>query len=65
VVIEGIATHWTAGERKADVKPLRPGSYWYQPGNQTHGDSCLSDECLLFVSWEGKMDAKLAEAPAK
>jgi quercetin dioxygenase-like cupin family protein len=65
VVVEGIATHWTAGERKTDVKPLRPGSYWYQPGNQAHGDSCLSEECILFVSWEGKMDAKLAEAPTK
>jgi hypothetical protein len=37
---------------------LRPGSYWFQPGNQAHGDECLSDECLIFVSWQGKMDVQ-------
>jgi hypothetical protein len=63
VMLEGTAKHWTEGEPEAVAKPLGPGSYWFQPGNQAHGDSCLTDECLMFVSWAGKRDARLAEAP--
>jgi quercetin dioxygenase-like cupin family protein len=64
-LLQGTMKHWAEGEQEADAKPLGPGSYWFQPGNQAHGDSCLTDECLMFVKWEGKRDAKLAEAPKK
>jgi quercetin dioxygenase-like cupin family protein len=60
-LIQGTMKHWLKGEREADAKPLGPGSYWFQPGNQPHGNSCLTDECVMFIKWEGKRDAKLAE----
>ncbi|MGH9753150.1 MAG: cupin domain-containing protein [Blastocatellia bacterium] len=65
VLLEGTMKHWAEGEQEADAKPLGPGSYWFQPGNQAHADSCLTDECLMFIKWEGKRDARLAEAPKK
>jgi quercetin dioxygenase-like cupin family protein len=64
-LLQGMMKHWAEGEREADAKPLGPGSYWFQPGNQAHGDSCLTDECLMFIKWEGKRDAIPAEAPKK
>jgi quercetin dioxygenase-like cupin family protein len=62
VVVRGTMKHWTEREPEARVKPLGPGSYWFQPGNEPHGDSCLSDECLMFISWVGKRDGKYVEA---
>ena len=62
VLLQGTMKHWAQGAQEPDAKPLGPGSYWFQPGNQAHGDSCLTDECLMFVKWEGKRDARLAEA---
>jgi quercetin dioxygenase-like cupin family protein len=56
VVIKGQAKHWAEGKSSADAATLGPGSYWSQPSKQRHGDSCLSDECLLFITWAGKMD---------
>jgi quercetin dioxygenase-like cupin family protein len=65
VLLQGTMRHWAEGEQEAEAKPLGPGSFWFQSGNQAHGDSCLTDECLMFVKWEGKRDTKLAEAPKK
>jgi quercetin dioxygenase-like cupin family protein len=65
VLLEGAMKHWAEGEQEADAKLLGPGSYWFQPGNQAHADSCLTDECIMFVKWEGKRDGRLAEAPKK
>jgi quercetin dioxygenase-like cupin family protein len=65
VLLEGRMKHWGADEQEADAKLLGPGSYWFQPGNQAHGDSCLTDECLMFVKWEGKRDGRLADPPKK
>lgn len=64
VLLQGTARHWAEGASEADAKPLGPGSYWFQPGNQAHGDSCLTDKCLMFITWDGKRDGRLAE-PAK
>jgi Domain of unknown function (DUF4437) len=63
VLIEGRMKHWGEKEQEAEVRPLGPGSYWHQPGLQPHGDSCLTDECLMFIKWEGKRDAMLANPP--
>jgi len=57
VVIEGTMTHAQAGAEAA-VKPLGPGSFWFQPGGQPHVDACLSDRCVMFISWSGKRDAR-------
>lgn len=61
VLLQGTAKHWAEGQQEADAKPLGPGSFWFQPGNQVHGDSCLTDECLMFVKWADKRDGMLAE----
>jgi hypothetical protein len=63
VLIQGTMKHWGGGTREPDAKPLGPGSYWFQPGKQPHGDSCLSDECLMYLHWAGKRDGIAAEQP--
>jgi hypothetical protein len=63
VLLQGTAKHWAAGQQEADVKRLGPGSFWFQPGKQAHGDSCLTDECLMFVKWADKRDGHLADEP--
>jgi hypothetical protein len=65
VVIQGQHKHWDKGQEEKDAKPLNVGSYFAQPGKQPHGDACLTDECLLFVSFSGKIDFKLAEEAKK
>lgn len=61
VVLEGKAKHWAKGEQEASAPVLGPGSYWFQPGNQPHADTCLSDECVMFIKWSGKEDALPAD----
>lgn len=63
VVVAGRARHWVDGEAEAAVPDLGPGSYWRQPRLELHGDSCLSEECLLFLRWDGPRDAHLPQAP--
>jgi hypothetical protein len=63
VVLEGRMKHWKSGEQEADVQPLGPGSYWHQPANQVHGDSCLTDVCLVFIKWEGKWESLPPDPP--
>jgi hypothetical protein len=62
VVIEGVMKHRGADERESDTATLGPGSYWFQPGGQAHADTCLSERCILFVSFAGPRDARLHEA---
>lgn len=64
VLVQGSMKHWAEGEQ-ANAKLLGPGGYWFQPGNQAHAGSCLSDECIMFVKWEGKRDSKLTETQNK
>lgn len=61
VVLEGKMKHWSEEENMAQAKILGPGSYWFQPGGEVHGDACLTDECLMFIKWEGLRDAILPE----
>lgn len=60
VVIEGTMTHRSAQQKEADVKPLGPGGYWFQPGGEAHSDACLVDECLMYIVWSGKRDGWVA-----
>jgi quercetin dioxygenase-like cupin family protein len=62
VVLKGEMKHWQSGETAATAKVLGPGSYWFQPGNQPHADSCLSDHCLMYVQWSGKRDSRAVES---
>lgn len=59
VLLKGTAKHWADGSTEAATKPLGPGSYWFQPGNQAHSDTCLTDTCLMFITWDGKRDGRL------
>lgn len=68
VLLQGTMKHRAEGESEEKAKPLGPGSYWFQPGGQAHADSCLSDECLMFINWAGKRDARAvtgARPPAR
>lgn len=62
VVIEGVMKHAEAGAY-ATAPSMGPGSYWFQPANQPHVDSCLSERCTMFISWSGKRDT--TRLPAK
>ena len=56
IVISGAPRHWLPGEEKK-AQPLGPGSYWFQPGNQPHGDECTGpDPCLLYLVMAGAFD---------
>lgn len=55
VVIEGEMKHAEADAHAAAPR-MGPGSYWFQPANLPHVDSCLSDRCTMFISWSGKRD---------
>src|SRR5262245_45415834 len=57
VLIEGRMKHQAAGQTEEQTPVLGPGSYWYQPGMKSHADSCLSDVCVMFITWAGKRDA--------
>lgn len=59
-VLEGTMKHWTASQPEASVPPMGPGSYWFQPGGAPHGDSCVSDECVMYINWAGKRDSRAA-----
>ena len=61
VVVQGEMKHWSAGQSEADSPVLGPGGYWFQPGGQAHADSCLSDQCLMVVTWSGPRDGRLAD----
>jgi quercetin dioxygenase-like cupin family protein len=61
IVLEGETKHWAADEPEASAKVLGPGSYWFQPANQPHGDNCLSDECVMYVQWAGKSDSRAVQ----
>src|SRR5688572_27837560 len=49
VVLRGTMKHTQPGESVQTAPELPPGSYWFQPSNQPHADSSLSDECLMYV----------------
>ncbi len=61
VILEGTMQHWEQGQSQAQAKLLRPGSHWFQPGNMAHSDACVTEQCLMYVQWAGRRDARLAE----
>ena len=50
------STALRSGAQRLAPLAVRLGSYRSQPALQKHGDTYLSDECLLFITWSGKMD---------
>ena len=61
VGVKGVMKHWDAKGSRQSAPPMGPGSYWYQPAGKVHGDSCESDECMWFISFDGKRDFDLAK----
>jgi len=62
VVISGVAVNGVPGSTD---QPLPVGSYWFQKGGERHITKCISpNECLFFISQQGKFDY-LSEAAAK
>lgn len=57
VVLEGQMKHVLEGQLEEQLPVLESGSYWYQPKMQPHSDSCLSDSCVMVITWSGKRDA--------
>jgi hypothetical protein len=54
-VVQGSHNHYK--ESPADGKPLAPGSYWFQPGKQLHGDVCAPGaDCIILLNMAGKQD---------
>ena len=47
-----------------DVKPLGLGSTVFEPGNQPHANSCVTDECLVYIVWSGRQSTRTV-APRK
>jgi Domain of unknown function (DUF4437) len=64
MLLEGSMKHWATEAERTSGPVLGPGSYWFQPGDQAHGDSCLSAECMMFITWAGRRDGRLA-SPAE
>jgi quercetin dioxygenase-like cupin family protein len=45
---------------------LRPGMYAYGPAKAVHRGRCVSAEpCVLFIAFEGPVDATAVVAPAR
>ena len=63
VVIKGVMKHWGANGSQKTAARMGPGSYWYQPAGQAHGDACESDECVWFITFDGVRDFALAKTP--
>lgn len=59
IMLRGTLRRWGAAGRE-DATELGPGGYSFQPGGVAHGSECLSDECLMFVTWAGPRDGRLA-----
>lgn len=54
VVINGVAANIRPGQPD---KPLAPGSYWFQRGEEAHITKCLSKvDCLFFITQPGAFD---------
>jgi hypothetical protein len=56
VVIKGQMKHWGVDSSRQQAKLMGPGSFWYQPANQQHADSCESKECTWFITHDGVRD---------
>lgn len=65
VVIKGTMKHWGANQTQAQAVKMPPGSYWYQPAGEVHGDACESDECVWYITFKGPRDFALADTAKK
>lgn len=57
VIVDGGARHWIEGEDR-DAAPIHgPGTYWFQPAGQVHGDANPTDAPVtVFLYFPGPID---------
>jgi len=65
VVIKGTMKHWGVNQTQAQAVAMKPGSYWYQPAKEVHGDACESEQCVWFITFKGPRDFEAAEQKKK
>lgn len=56
VLLKGTMIHWTKSSPETSKRPLGAGSYWFQPANEVHQNTCLSEECLIFGTVYGRIE---------
>ena len=56
VVIKGVMKHWGPDGSQKSAPKMGPGSFWYQPAGEVHGDACESKECVWFITFDGPRD---------
>lgn len=49
VLLKGIVIHSVDGLPESHTRHLEAGSYWYVPAQSVHQDTCLTEECMIFV----------------
>jgi quercetin dioxygenase-like cupin family protein len=54
IVVHGQLKRWNEQQTEDDVKAIGPGSYIFEPAEQAHANSCVTDECLVYIVWSGK-----------
>ena len=56
VVLSGKSKHWIEGQDEP-AEGHGPGTYWFQPGKQVHGDFNAGDEpVLIFIYMPNGLD---------
>lgn len=65
LLVKGSMIHWIKSQPESGKRRLNPGSYWFQPANQVHQNTCLSDECIFlnttFGKGEGDTDVEVSQ----
>lgn len=63
VVLKGILVHAVEAIPESRERQLGPSSFWYQPRGEVHQNSCLVDECMIFVTHFGETPQKTIDVP--
>jgi mannose-6-phosphate isomerase-like protein (cupin superfamily) len=65
VVIQGAAIHWVEGDDRSAAPTMRAGDYLLMPAGVNHVSAATAEEdCLEFITQDGKFDFTLASAPS-
>ena len=65
VVIQGASVHWVEGEDRTAAPTMTAGDYLLMPAGVNHGSAATPDQdCLEFITQDGKFDFMLASPPS-
>ena len=65
VVMQGSLKRWNDEQTEDSVPALGAGSYLFEPANQPHANSCVTDECLVYLVWSGRQSTRSVEQRKK